>query len=345
MTGRDALYVCPACRGDLAGSETGYDCLACGRSFPLVLGIPDFRIASDPWLPIAEDREKAARLAARAGSAGFAELLRFYWSITPGTRDDLAGRFIAHALAGEARGERRREEIGMPVGSRLLDLGCGTGGLMVAAARRGDRVAGVDVALRWLVVARRRLREAGVEAEQVCANAEWLPFADQSFDAVAGLGLLEHAADPERVVSEAGRVLRDGGRALFTAVNRWAPTPEPHLRLWGVGYLPRRVAIAYARMRRGVPYERVRPLSRPALRRLFRGSPFDAVTVAADPIPPPEAGGPSAAWGPLVRAYELARNGPSPARALLSRIAPVLQVRAVRTLRTACAVRTARGVA
>ena len=68
---------------------------------------------------------------------------------------------------------------------RLLEIGCGTGPLLVAAKHRYRQVVGVDIAFRWLVVAKKRLDEAGMgDIPLICACAEALPFREDSFDNV-----------------------------------------------------------------------------------------------------------------------------------------------------------------
>ena len=105
-------------------------------------------------------------------------------------------------------------------------------------------------------VSRRRFRDAGRgEPDLVCACAERLPFEDGVFDAVVALGILEFVRDAGAVLAECARVLRPGGRAYLTSANRYAPGPEPHVGLWGVGWLPQRLQRAYVHWRSGKPYE------------------------------------------------------------------------------------------
>jgi ArsR family transcriptional regulator len=98
----------------------------------------------------------------------------------------------------------------------LADLGCGDGHLAIEAARWAGRVYAVDRSAAVLQRARALARKHGV------ANITWkrgeierVPLPDASVDVALLSQALHHAADPERALAEAVRVLRPGGRALL----------------------------------------------------------------------------------------------------------------------------------
>ncbi|MBI5085892.1 MAG: methyltransferase domain-containing protein [Acidobacteria bacterium] len=278
--------VCPQCHAALDETAEAYSCAACTRTYPVVCGIPDFRLYPDPYIGLAEDREKGAKLWEQAQRLTFEQLLHHYYDITEEDPPDLASHWIPHSLAEPAIARSVLEAAGlMEAGAELLDIGCSTGGMVIAASRHaGRRATGVDVAFRWLVVGRRRLREAGVDARLICANAEALPFADACFDVITAQDALEHLNDPLRAVAEARRVSKPGAPALWTTNNRYAPLPEPHLHLFGVGYLPRAWQPRYVSLRRGDlhPYS-IRMRSAPELKRLFRAAGYASPVL--DPAP------------------------------------------------------------
>ncbi|HUR34372.1 MAG TPA: methyltransferase domain-containing protein, partial [Vicinamibacterales bacterium] len=268
-----------------AGSD--YICDACPRRFPLVCGVPDFRLVADPYIGFDDDRKKAAHLFEAGRGRTFEDLVRHYYSITPEDPPDLAAQWTRHHLAEVAIAGHLLRTAGLSGGRGrvLLDLGCSTGGLVIAAAQANWQAVGIDVALRWLVIGAKRLDEAGLPITLVCANAEHLPFPDRSVDAVTGNDLLEHTSHPAAVLQEASRVAREQGAAVFTANNRFAPLPEPQLRLWGVAQMPRRWQAAYVAWRRPDvhPY-RLRLPSATELGKLMRGANFGEVSVEAAPL-------------------------------------------------------------
>lgn len=108
---------------------------------------------------------------------------------------------------------------------RILDLGCGTGRVMIAGIRLGSRMTGFDISGGQLEMAERNLHNAGLHEgyELVRGDLEDLPFADETFDAVLMIASLHHI--PTRkgrimALSEAQRVLKDRGR-LQVSVWSW----------------------------------------------------------------------------------------------------------------------------
>ncbi|HTR50944.1 MAG TPA: bifunctional 2-polyprenyl-6-hydroxyphenol methylase/3-demethylubiquinol 3-O-methyltransferase UbiG [Kofleriaceae bacterium] len=101
---------------------------------------------------------------------------------------------------------------------RVLDLGCGAGFLANALAERGHGVVGVDASDDSLAVARAYDRTQAVT--YVRGDACALPFPPARFDVVCAMDLLEHVAEPARVVAEAARVLAPGGLLFFHTFNR-----------------------------------------------------------------------------------------------------------------------------
>jgi ubiquinone/menaquinone biosynthesis C-methylase UbiE len=103
-----------------------------------------------------------------------------------------------------------RQRLGLD--SRVLDLGCGRGGVMELLWREVRSAAGLDPDFA-------SLREHRAGLPLVCGRGEALPFAAQSFDRVIGLWVLEHLPQPEVVLQGVRRVLAPGGHFLFLTPN------------------------------------------------------------------------------------------------------------------------------
>ncbi len=124
-----------------------------------------------------------------------------------------------------------------PKPGRLIDLGCGTGRLLLAMAQRGCRVVGIDLSGEMLHVAAAKARAAGLPVSLLRANLARLEsVADASFDYAAclfsTLGMVRGAENRRAVVGQAYRVLRPGGRFVLHVHNRWFNFWDPTGRKW-----------------------------------------------------------------------------------------------------------------
>ena len=106
-------------------------------------------------------------------------------------------------------------------GREVLDVGCGGGILAEAMARRDARVTGIDLAEKPLKVAQLHLLESRLEVRYELASAEDYAARHASgFDVLTCMELLEHVPDPASTVAACARLLRPGGRAFFSTINR-----------------------------------------------------------------------------------------------------------------------------
>ena len=244
-------FVCPRCRGSLEELPSAYACAACALEFPILHGIPDFRLRSDAYLSLEEERAKAKRLAEHQAPS-FAERLAFYYTITDDVTSEQAQRFMAYNHNGPALARPSLDHLQPRTGQRFLDLGCGSGGGLLAAADSGAALIGVDIALRWLVLCKTRLEEQGVEALLVCADVEALPFAPGSFDRVLANDLLENAYDVPKALACMAQAMAPGAELWASGSNKYGLGPHPSTRLWCVGFLPSGLRSALLRRLRGV---------------------------------------------------------------------------------------------
>lgn len=126
-------------------------------------------------------------------------------------------------------------------GLRVLEIGVGAGTDFVQWLRSGATAVGVDLSPESLAEAQARVdAEALSGAELLVADAERLPFADESFDVVYSYGVLHHSPDTRAAIREVHRVLRRGGEARlmiyhvpsWTGLLLWAVHGAARLRPW-----------------------------------------------------------------------------------------------------------------
>ncbi|MGI8781734.1 MAG: class I SAM-dependent methyltransferase [Solirubrobacteraceae bacterium] len=146
-------------------------------------------------------------------------------------------------------GPRLVEACGIGPGMSVLDIAAGTGNASIPAAQRGASVTASDLTPELLQAGRHRAEAEGLELEWVEADAEHLPFDDESFYVVmSSIGAM-FAPQHQEVADELVRVCRPGGTigllswtpegmigALFRAMGPFAPPPPPGAQpppLWG----------------------------------------------------------------------------------------------------------------
>jgi SAM-dependent methyltransferase len=313
-------FCCPRCWSDLVPGDGKWSCGRCAADYSLRHGFPDFRTGAAIDLDRDEDLKLAERLAAREANASFGELRAYYYSLRPEASTELHELHEAHFSAEGVRAARVVSQLGK---GPLLDLGCGAGQYLLAAARAGVQVVGVDASLCQLILARRLLADQGLAADLALADAEALPFAAEVFHAVIAADIIEHVSEPAKLLAEAARVLAPRATLLLTTPNRYSLTPEPHVGLWGVGWLPHSAAVAYVRARTSINYRAIRLLSLGGLRRILQRT-FVRVEIGLPQLTDAE----QAAFRPLkrtlARAYA-ALYQLSPLRPVLLRIAPYFE--------------------
>ena len=115
------------------------------------------------------------------------------------------------------------EELAIPTGQKVLEIGCGAGRCTVALAQRGYLVHAMDSVEGMMNSTQEHAIEAGVSSSVTTSlgDAHNLPFPDGSFGLVLAMGVIPYLQFPQKGLSEMARVLRPGGFVLVTAGNRW----------------------------------------------------------------------------------------------------------------------------
>ena len=117
-------------------------------------------------------------------------------------------------------------------GGRLLDIGCGVSPLATMVAKYGDEVYAVDFADELIEL----LKERYPYVHYAVADFNALPFEDGFFQYVVLGEILEHSASPIKLLEEAFRVLKKGGRlALSTPLEEKEETHTYSQHLWSIG--------------------------------------------------------------------------------------------------------------
>jgi len=142
------------------------------------------------------------------GTEAVKDLERTGWGARAATYGLLTGRITAR-LVGPVL-----DAADVVAGTRVLDVGTGPGDAAGGAAERGAVATGLDIADEMVALARRRHSDVRF----LRGDAEDLPFAERSFDALVSNFTINHLPQPERAIREFARVLVPGGRV---GVSTW----------------------------------------------------------------------------------------------------------------------------
>ncbi len=118
-------------------------------------------------------------------------------------------------------GESLCEALEVTAGSQVLDVAAGNGNVTLAAARRGCHVTATDYVEALLAGAQRRADADGLEITTQVADAENLPFEDETYDTVVSTFGVMFVPNPERAAAEMVRVTKPGGKI---GLANWTPT-------------------------------------------------------------------------------------------------------------------------
>ena len=265
------LWCCPTCKGALEAQADMLGCTGCDATYPVVAGVPDFRASAPAWIDFDTDRERARKIdeiiRTDGLEAGVLDVFR-----TSRKFSEKKSQFrMKQVFAGVGKCERQLEGwLSGIVADPLLEIGSGPGQLVVAAARRGLDLTAIDVSMEWLMVSKHWAESHGGQPKLACAMAEQLPIRTDTIGSIISMDVIEHVGDRHAYMSEIGRVLRPGGQFALVTPNRFSMSPEPHVGVWGVGYLPVKWQAGWVKLVSGQGYDYNRLLSTGESRRLVR---------------------------------------------------------------------------
>ncbi|MFN8770115.1 MAG: bifunctional 2-polyprenyl-6-hydroxyphenol methylase/3-demethylubiquinol 3-O-methyltransferase UbiG [Neisseriaceae bacterium] len=106
-------------------------------------------------------------------------------------------------------------------GKNVIDVGCGGGILSESLAHCKANVTAIDLAEQAIEVAKLHLYESGLNIDYQCINVEAVASnMPESFDIVSCMEMLEHVIDPEIIIANCAKLLKPGGYAFFSTINR-----------------------------------------------------------------------------------------------------------------------------
>lgn len=131
--------------------------------------------------------------------------------------------------------EKMIENQRVPQGSRILDVGCGPGELVLQLLGKAYNVWGIDISPGMVQEATKTVQNGGFPGFQQISrgDVEKLEFEDEFFDVVVAAGVLEYQKDDARALSEMRRVLKKGGYLVLNITNRYSyVTSSESMYLW-----------------------------------------------------------------------------------------------------------------
>jgi SAM-dependent methyltransferase len=145
---------------------------------------------------------------------------------------------------------REMADFGSWKGMRVVEIGCGIATDLRQFAKAGARVVGVDLTSHGIELAKKNFKAFGLSGDFVIADAEFLPFREDTFDLAYSHGVIHCTPDTPKAVVEIHRVLQEGGEARVMVYHRnsyhirvmcrlvYIPILKVLLRLFPHGKLP-----------------------------------------------------------------------------------------------------------
>jgi len=275
---------CPGCGSPLTGNR----CPGCGRVLRVVQGILDLREAPPPscWNDARTVSEANLVEELDAGHrAATTEMLVDLYVHSHRLPAELAQSSREYTLRAVERERWNTQYMGFCMrryagrdlaGGFAMEAGCGSGGSLPHLAARFEHVVGIDVDMASLLIAAKRVEELGLEHKVtlIAAMLEQPVMPAEFFDFIKCTDVIEHVQDPTVAAANLSKSLAHGGAMFVLTPNKYCFwLPEPHVRLWGVQFLPAALADWYVKRRIGIPYGNVaRLLSYRSFRRLLLGT-------------------------------------------------------------------------
>lgn len=118
------------------------------------------------------------------------------------------------------------------VGTKVLDVGSGNGYVLSKYAAEGAEVFGIDITQTGIDLCKKRFEYLQLKGNFQVADAQDIPFPDNTFDCVCSMGVLHHVPDTQKALDEIHRVLKPGGRLIVMLYNRNSAKYQFMYRVW-----------------------------------------------------------------------------------------------------------------
>jgi len=133
---------------------------------------------------------------------------------------NLDGQFKTLHQINPARVEFIQRHVEL-TGKRLIDVGCGGGILAESLAQAGAVVDAIDLAPQSIEIAQLHLYESNLQVNYECIEiAAKAQLAAESYDVVTCMEMLEHVPSPDYIIAECAKLIKPGGIAFFSTLNR-----------------------------------------------------------------------------------------------------------------------------
>ena len=201
-----SLLCCPQCKGELDHGKTEYKCKNCHLRFQILNGIPQLFVPNE-WPDSKND---------------VTETIRDFYEKTPFPNyDDFDD--VGSLIDKSRRGVFSRlldEQI--PLGSSILECGCGTGQLSNFLAVANRQVHGVDMCINSLKLASDFKNRNGLSRVEFTQMNLFRPcFLEEEFDLVISNGVLHHTSDPRLAFKTISKLVKPGGYILIGLYHRY----------------------------------------------------------------------------------------------------------------------------
>jgi len=120
------------------------------------------------------------------------------------------------------------------VGKRVLDVGSGNGYVLSKYAAEGAEVCGIDITQSAIDLCIKRFEYLQLKGNFQVADAQHIPFPDNTFDCVFSMGVLHHVPDTQKAIDEIYRVLKPDGRLIVMFYHRNAAKYQFMFRVWSL---------------------------------------------------------------------------------------------------------------